>query len=572
MLNRTLLNREKKAKKQIEEFTIYTNLLCQFVVLPLFCMMFFTPILFMYFIVLLWGGGSATVTSLNIYTVCMLVGAVVSPFIFRYSMGGKLFLIKRETALLNFILSFTALIVNFVFISLVYLIGTDTQALLTAQIINPMFLMLNLIDIFGYWPIWSMPLLYFVYSGIFFIITHKYFFTAIKEQRKNKKLLVETEKDARIKISNKNLMQILTVLVTVICVGAMVFSGSVAYPEIEYLRLKESTKQLTVLEDYDFLKEEEDLHFANDRIPFFEWNRLASLNETATLTFDDIELTPRMDGEKRLYAMYAAIADNTYTGIKSYVNNDENKGKISSYLFVDECDGTRYGIGNKVICTKTNRAYERLISGDADIIFSFEPTAQQILDAEKAGLEFNITKIGYDAFCFFTDAKNDVNSVTSKQIVDIYSGKIKNWRKLGGVNHQIFPFTRPKAADSQKLMEKVVLNDNVPKFRYEAKVMKGMWNNSRIVGGYINTPYSMGYMYRYYTLDMVTAKSIKYLSIDGVQPTPEAIKTGEYKYSIPFYAVTVKGKESNETQALLEWMQGEQGQELVTKSGYVGIA
>jgi phosphate transport system substrate-binding protein len=77
---------------------------------------------------------------------------------------------------------------------------------------------------------------------------------------------------------------------------------------------------------------------------------------------------------------------------------------------------------------------------------------------------------------------------------------------------------------------------------------------------------------------MVENEQIKLLALNGVAPTKETIRSGEYPISSNFYAVTASPigqpapEETNaELRAFLDWILSDQGQEIIEKTGYVGV-
>jgi phosphate transport system substrate-binding protein len=69
---------------------------------------------------------------------------------------------------------------------------------------------------------------------------------------------------------------------------------------------------------------------------------------------------------------------------------------------------------------------------------------------------------------------------------------------------------------------------------------------------------------------MADNSGIKVLSLDGVSPTAENIRNRRYPFVRDFYAITIAGRETENTRRLIEWILSEQGQSLVEKTGYVG--
>jgi phosphate transport system substrate-binding protein len=60
------------------------------------------------------------------------------------------------------------------------------------------------------------------------------------------------------------------------------------------------------------------------------------------------------------------------------------------------------------------------------------------------------------------------------------------------------------------------------------------------------------------------------LAIDGVEPTPENIQSGAYPFTVPLVAVTARPL-SAQSQRLLDWISGPEGQELLERVGYVPL-
>jgi phosphate transport system substrate-binding protein len=96
------------------------------------------------------------------------------------------------------------------------------------------------------------------------------------------------------------------------------------------------------------------------------------------------------------------------------------------------------------------------------------------------------------------------------------------------------------------------------------------------VASYRNYRNSLGYSFLYYVRDMLNEHNIKFLSIDGKEPTNENIASGAYPYADDFYAVTVKrdggflnADRTDNINAFIRWILSEQGQYIVKATGYV---
>ncbi len=300
--------------------------------------------------------------------------------------------------------------------------------------------------------------------------------------------------------------------------------------------------------------------------PFKAGNGLAKLKGEASLQFTALNEMPRLDGATAAYPVYAAFVQAVYKGLGDYYEANKNNNEKDMYTAFVSSDSYPLDI---VKCTKTTEAYERLINGQTDIIFVAEPSAAQV-DAIKAkGDEFVLTPIGSEAFVFFTNKNNPVENLALKQIQDIYSGKITNWKVLGGKNAKILPYQRPENSGSQTVMENRVMKGI--KMLEPTKETKagGMGEIISRVADYKNAKNSLGYSFMYYATSMIKNNQIKYISVNGIKPSPETVRSKEYPFTVPVYAVTLKSNDNKFTGKFIDWILSPEGQSLIEQTGYV---
>jgi phosphate transport system substrate-binding protein len=288
---------------------------------------------------------------------------------------------------------------------------------------------------------------------------------------------------------------------------------------------------------------------------------------------------PVMDGVTEFYPIYAAILNETY--------NLPDKNEFGKYL-------TR---------SKTPNAYDRLIRGAADVIFVLQPSDGQLDSARKAGAEISLTPIAREAFVFFVNQNNPVSDLTIGQIQDIYAGKITNWRQVGGQDIKILPFQRPDDSGSQTTMLKEVMKDRKitkPMMDEYATGMAPVVTHVALTR-YRDSAESIGYSFRFFAQNMVTLDlgtplerdlgtplgriggvyrrsdgtvnpdaAVKLLRINGIEPSEENIRSGAYPLTVEIYAATA-GTKNPHARELIDWILSPRGQDLVERSGYVGV-
>lgn len=86
-----------------------------------------------------------------------------------------------------------------------------------------------------------------------------------------------------------------------------------------------------------------------------------------------------------------------------------------------------------------------------------------------------------------------------------------------------------------------------------------------LVGG------SIGFSFRYYMADMVDNGAVRMLSLNGVYPDAENIRSGAYPVVAEFYAIYRADNDNENVKRLIDWILSDEGQRLIEECGYVSI-
>jgi phosphate transport system substrate-binding protein len=245
-------------------------------------------------------------------------------------------------------------------------------------------------------------------------------------------------------------------------------------------------------------------------------------------------------------------------------------GAAARAIYVKESGATHDARQDAVVCTNTPSAYERLISGKADMIFAAAPSEEQEKLAAGRGLVLTLTPIAREAFVFLIHERNPVKNLSVGDIRAIYGGKIDDWSALGGPAGKILAFQRNANSGSQTVMEQLVMRGAPMRKPLEAEYHGSMGGIIRAVADYRNYPTALGYSFRYYATAMNAVPDLALLSVDGIAPTPENIRSGVYPFLSDVYIVSARPLSEN-AKKLRDWFLGDEGQQLIADVGYVPI-
>ncbi len=343
-------------------------------------------------------------------------------------------------------------------------------------------------------------------------------------------------------------------------------------------QFENNSPQLTSVSDADKIMLLDYLPFD---IPYFRFRtKIALLSGSSSLKLNND--LPRIDGATAMYPLYSAFVHAVYPEKKFDELTEFSDytllqwGYFPSFLLWKDYSGYFWAeqelFESIVQCNTTSEAYRRLIDGETDIIFCYEPSEAEISAAAAKGKHFNLTPVCKDAFVFIVNDKNVIRNITLKQIRDIYSGRVTNWKSISGVDEPIIAYQRSENSGSQTTLQSIMKGEQLIRPIIAGEyVSKGMFGMIRkIASDYYNYNSAIGYTFLFYVNNMAGKSGIKALSIDGSVPDRQNIVNNTYPFCQTVYAVTT-GSESYNTKKFIEWILSPQGQELVEKTGYIPL-
>ncbi|WEV50680.1 phosphate ABC transporter substrate-binding protein [Lactobacillus sp. ESL0731] len=154
-----------------------------------------------------------------------------------------------------------------------------------------------------------------------------------------------------------------------------------------------------------------------------------------------------------------------------------------------------------------------------------------------------------------------INNLSSKQLMEIFTGKITNWRQVGGKNLQIIVINRSRGSGTRTTFEDLILKGK------DAINSQEQDSNGTVKKIVSSTPGTISYISFPYAND----PNIQKLSIDHIRPTNQNIPTNKWRLWSYEHLYT-KGKPDKETAAFINYILSKKVQrDLVPKIGYLSI-
>lgn len=200
---------------------------------------------------------------------------------------------------------------------------------------------------------------------------------------------------------------------------------------------------------------------------------------------------------------------------------------------------------------------EQVLAGAVDV----GNASRNLKDSEKeAGAVENIVAI--DGIAVIVDKANTVSDLTKDQLIDIYTGVVTNWSGLGGANQPIVVVGRESGSGTRGAFEEILKVEEQCKYSNEINSTGG------VMAKVASTPGAIGYV----SLDILD-NTVSAVKLEGVEPTAENIKAGNYFLSRPFVMATVGeiSAQSEIVQAFFEYLSSEEGKELIAGVGLITV-
>jgi phosphate transport system substrate-binding protein len=167
------------------------------------------------------------------------------------------------------------------------------------------------------------------------------------------------------------------------------------------------------------------------------------------------------------------------------------------------------------------------------------------------------TIVARDGIAVVLNPANKVINLTTQQVREVFNGKIRNWKEVGGADSPITVVSREAGSGTRSSFEQIVTEISLTK---DALIQD---SNGTIRETVANDPNAVGYLSHGLLND-----KIKAIKIDGQDCTTELITTGSYKLVRPIYLL-VKGTPQGEVQNFIDYILSTDGQQTIKANGLI---
>ncbi len=211
--------------------------------------------------------------------------------------------------------------------------------------------------------------------------------------------------------------------------------------------------------------------------------------------------------------------------------------------------------------TGSGDGIKAIIDGTADIGDSSRDMKDKEKDlAKEKGVTPVRHTVALDCIVPVVHPANPVSGLTVEQLKDMYTGKIKNWKEVGGEDKPIVVISRDSSSGTFEVWNEKILDKE--RVRPDAQMQA---SNGAVAQAVAGNKFAMGYVGIGYLND-----NLKPLTVNGVAASPQAAADGSFAVSRALFMFT-RGEPTGVVKDFIDFVKGPEGQKIVVEEGFVAI-
>jgi len=203
--------------------------------------------------------------------------------------------------------------------------------------------------------------------------------------------------------------------------------------------------------------------------------------------------------------------------------------------------------------------------GRADIAMA----SREVKDSERSKYNKNNFQqffIGYDGIVIVVSKPiydAGVKSISKEQLKGIYSGKIKNWKELGGPDSDIYVIAREEGSGTRDTFNELIMGSTTAETPGVSTTAQGSAEVKTAVTGSDKALGYIGFSY-------AESGDLGALKYEGVSPDVKNIKSGSYPLARHLYFYTF-GQPTSCAQKFVDFVLSSEGQKIAEENGFIPL-
>ena len=177
------------------------------------------------------------------------------------------------------------------------------------------------------------------------------------------------------------------------------------------------------------------------------------------------------------------------------------------------------------------------------------------------------TTIALDGLSVAVNSSVSISNLSMAQLASIFAGEITNWKDVGGKDAKIELIVRDETSGTYGSFKEIVLDSQKKAASVNAIVAR---ENGELAAKIASTPNSIGYIGMAFN-HIITEAGGKILTIDGVAPASETVKSGKYPISRELYVVSKGTLQPSVEKDFVDFLLSAKGQAIVLESAFIPL-
>ena len=186
--------------------------------------------------------------------------------------------------------------------------------------------------------------------------------------------------------------------------------------------------------------------------------------------------------------------------------------------------------------------------------------AKELESAREKGINPYENVVANDGMAIVVHKNNTVKDLTLEQIKDIYTGKISNWKEIGGPSLPIVVISRDVSSGTFEVFNSLVLKN--------AKAISGalmLASNNAVVSTIATTPGAIGYAGLGYINDTVNT-----VKVNGVSASKQTVQNKTYPIARTLHMYT-NGAPKGLVKKYIDFILSDEGQKIIEEQGFISV-